>query len=59
MESQMMHRLRYAPLTAAIALAALLAGCQKNAPAAAVEGADKINAYIACFNDVGQPLHES
>ncbi|WP_115540967.1 YiiG family protein [Xanthomonas campestris] len=51
---------RLAPLATAIAFAALLAGCQKGDPAAAaVEGADKINAYIACFNAVEQPLHES
>uniref|UniRef100_A0A836P474 Lipoprotein n=1 Tax=Xanthomonas vasicola pv. vasculorum NCPPB 890 TaxID=1184265 RepID=A0A836P474_XANVA len=59
MESHMTHRLRSAPLAAAIVLAALLAGCQKSAPAAAVEGADKINAYVACFNGVEQPIHES
>lgn len=51
---------RLAPLATAIAFAALLAGCHKgDTAAAAVEGADKINAYIACFNAVEQPLHES
>ncbi|PPU20877.1 hypothetical protein XarbCFBP7610_06790 [Xanthomonas arboricola] len=59
MEPKMTLRLRYAPLTAAMTFAALLAGCQKDAPAAAVEGADKINAYITCFNGVEQPIHES
>ncbi|WP_115513803.1 MULTISPECIES: YiiG family protein [Xanthomonas] len=55
----MRHPRRYAPLSAAVALAALLAGCQKDAPVAAAPDADKINAYIACFNGVQQPLHES
>ncbi|MEA9587053.1 YiiG family protein [Xanthomonas sp. WHRI 10064A] len=55
----MRHPRRYAPLSAAVALAALLAGCQKDAPVAAAPDADKINAYIACFNGIQQPLHES
>lgn len=53
-------RLRPLPLVAAIGFASLLAGCQKGeGGAAAVQGADKVNAYIACFNGVEEPLRES
>ena len=53
-------RLRPAPLVAALGLLAMLSGCQRNGEnALAVEGADKVNAYIACFNGVEQPIQES
>ena len=49
---------RTALLAASVSLC--LAACQEGASTpAAVEGADKINAYIACFNGVQQPIQES
>ena len=54
------HRLRQAPLVAALGLLVALSGCQRDGDSAlAVEGADKVNAYIACFNGVEQPVQES
>lgn len=51
---------RLLPLAAALAFSTLFAGCQKQgADAATVDGAEKINAYIACFNGVQQPIQES
>ena len=53
-------RLRPAPLLAALGLLTVLSGCQRDGGSAlAAEGADKVNAYIACFNGVEQPVQES
>lgn len=55
----MSSRTRTARLAAAIALASLLGACNKGAPGLAdAQGVDKVNAYIACFNAVEQPIHE-
>ena len=56
----MTHHARSAPMPAAIVLVSLLAGCQGGAPvSSAADDADKTNAYIACFNGVEQPIHQS
>lgn len=55
----MSYRTPTAPLVVVIALASLLGACNKGVPGAANDqGADKVNAYIACFNAVEQPIHE-
>lgn len=55
----MSHRKPSASLAAAIAVIGLLGACSKG-PSHAVdtEGVEKVNAYIACFNAVEQPIHE-
>ncbi|MBW8374644.1 YiiG family protein [Stenotrophomonas sp.] len=55
----MSFRTRTAPLAAAIALISLLGACSKGPGSAAdTQGVEKVNAYIACFNAVEQPIHE-
>ncbi|MER2177845.1 MAG: YiiG family protein, partial [Stenotrophomonas maltophilia] len=50
---------RTAPLAAAIALISLLGACSKGPGSVAdTQGVEKVNAYIACFNAVEQPIHE-
>jgi len=55
----MSSRTRTAPLAAAIALISLLGACSKGPGSIAdTQGVEKVNAYIACFNAVEQPIHE-
>ncbi len=55
----MSSRTRTAPLAAAIALIILLGACSKGPGGVAdTQGVEKVNAYIACFNAVEQPIHE-
>jgi len=55
----MSFRTRTAPLAAAIALISLLGACSKGPGSVAdTQGVEKVNAYIACFNAVEQPIHE-
>lgn len=55
----MSSRTRTAPLAAAIALISLLGACSKGPGSVAdTQGVEKVNAYIACFNAVEQPIHE-
>mgnify|MGYP000882940245 FL=1 len=56
----MQHRARFIPL--ATLTLALLAACQGQGPAAALAQSQqtaKINAYVDCYNGVGQPVQES
>lgn len=56
----MTRSVRLLPLAAATTLITLLAGCQNGASVATADaGAEKINAYISCFNGVEAPIHES
>lgn len=55
----MSHRTSGAALAAAVAIAGLLGACSKGSTVAAdTQGVEKVNAYIACFNAVEQPIHE-
>lgn len=55
----MSYRTSSAALAAAIAFAGLLCACSKSGTVAAdTQGVEKVNAYIACFNAVEQPIHE-
>ncbi|MGE8215836.1 MAG: YiiG family protein [Stenotrophomonas maltophilia] len=55
----MVSRIPRASLAAAVAAAALLGACSKGPSRTAdSQGVEKVNAYIACFNAVEQPIHE-
>lgn len=57
----MRHPIHVLPLTA-VALSSLLAACSGEGPVQALADAQatsKLNAYVECFNGVGQPVQES